>query len=66
MKKKKYSLIIFKNINPILTNYADKNNITLILEKQNILVGAKVLDITDEILDLFNKDVQTKNLINDN
>ena len=66
MKKKKYSLIILKNINPILTNYADKNNITLILEKQNILVGAKVLDITDEILDLFNKDVQTKNLINDN
>ena len=65
-EKKKYSLIILKNINPILTNYADKNNITLILEKQNILVGAKVLDITDEILDLFNKDIQTKNLINDN
>ena len=57
--KKKYSLTILKNINPILTNYAEDKNISLILDK-NILVGTKVLDITDEIVSL-NKKRKTKN-----
>ena len=65
-EKKKYSEVILENLNPILTNYADKNNINLILEKKNILVGAKVLDITQNILNLLNEDTKKKNLINEN
>ncbi len=65
-EKKKYSLIILKNINPILTNYAKENNITLILEKKNILVGVKTLDVTNVILNLLNKETKNKKLINDN
>ena len=44
-----------KNINPLLTSYAEDNNITLILEKKNILVGVKALDVTNDILNLLNK-----------
>lgn len=65
-EKKKYSLAILKLINPILTNYADNNNITIILEKKNILVGAKVLDITSDILNLLNKETKNKKLLNEN
>ena len=65
-EKKKYSLIILKNINPILTNYAKENNITLILEKKNILVGVKTLDVTNVILNFLNKETKNKKLINDN
>ena len=64
--KKKYSLIILKNINPLLTSYAEDNNITLILEKKNILVGVKALDVTNDILNLLNKETANKKLINEN
>ncbi len=63
--KKKYSLTILKNINPILTNYAEDKNISLILDKKNILVGTKVLDITDEILSLLNNETKNKELLNE-
>ena len=55
-----------KKRNPILTNYAKENNITLILEKKNILVGVKTLDVTNVILNLLNKETKNKKLINDN
>ena len=64
--KKKYSLIILKNINPLLTSYAEDNNITLILEKKNILVGVKALDVTNDILNLLNKETKNKKLLNEN
>ena len=64
--KKKYSLIILKNINPLLTGFAKDNNITLILEKKNILVGVKALDVTNDILNLLNKETANKKLINEN
>ena len=64
--KKKYSLIILKNINPLLTGYAKDNNITLILEKKNILVGVKALDVTKDILNLLNKETKNKKLLNEN
>ena len=63
--KKKYSLTILKNINPILTKYAEDKNISLILDKKNILVGTKVLDITDDILILLNNITKNKELLNE-
>ena len=43
---------------PILAEYADENNISIILSKQNIVIGKNELDITDEILTLVNKNVK--------
>ena len=64
MKKKKYSLEILKILNPLLTEYVEKNNIEVVIEKKNVLVGIKNLDITNDILLLFND--KTKNLIKSN
>ena len=49
-EKKDFSNKILNILNPILTSYADQNNIKLVLEKKNILVGIKTLDITNDIL----------------
>ena len=38
-----------------LETYAKENEISLILRKEQLLLGEKGLDITKEILDLFNK-----------
>ena len=62
--KKKYSNKILKVLNPLLTSYVEKNEITLVIEKKNILIGIKTLDITKEILDIFNNETKIQNLIN--
>ena len=54
--------VILKLLNPILTKYVDENNIKIVIEKKNILVGIKTLDITENILKIFNE--ETKNLTN--
>ncbi len=65
-EKKKYSSEILNILNPILTNFVEKNNIALVLKKKNVLVGAKVLDITDNILLILNEETKNNNLINEN
>ena len=65
-EKKKYSQEILKELNPILTDYVEKNNITLVLDKKNILVGIKTLDITKIILDIFNNKTKDKIVNNAN
>ncbi len=49
----------FENIRPILEDYAKKNSIDVILKKENILIGKTTLDISKDILDLFNKKIKT-------
>ena len=46
---------LFKKINPILASYTKENNISLILDKRNVVIGNTALDITDIIVDLLNK-----------
>lgn len=38
-----------------LTKYAQENSISIILRKEQILLGTQTLDVTKEILDLYNK-----------
>ena len=64
--KKNYSVKILKVLNPLLTNYVENNNIDLVIEKKNILVGIKSMDITSNILDILNQETKKKNLINEN
>ena len=66
LEKKKYTSEILKIVNPLITEYVKNNGITLVLEKKNILVGVKSLDVTNIILDMFNNEVIDKKLINDN
>ena len=65
-KKKIYSTEVLKILNPILTNYVDKNNISLVIQKKNILVGVKSLDITGKILTIINEETNKQKLINEN
>ncbi len=64
--KKNYSNKILQTLNPILTNYVEENNISLVVEKKNILVGVKTLDITNQILLIFNEEIKKNKLINEN
>ncbi len=64
--KKEYTSKILNILNPVLTNYVDKNEIIIVLDKKNILVGIKSLDITPAILKLLNDETEKKNLINEN
>ena len=65
-EKKNYSVKILKILNPIITNYVEINNIDLVIEKKNILVGIKSLDITFNILEILNQKTKEKNLLNEN
>ena len=64
--KKKYSEKILTVLNPILTSYVEKNKINLVIEKKNVLVGIKTLDITNQIMILLNEETIKKNLVNEN
>ena len=57
-RKKNYSAKILKILNPLITKYVEKNKIDLVLEKKNVLVGIKTLDITNDILNIFNKETE--------
>ena len=54
--KKKEIKLFFENINPIIEKYMEKNSIALILDKKNIFVARSDYDMTQELLDLINKD----------
>ena len=60
-EKRIYSKKILEILNPLLTNYVEINNIKLVIEKKNILVGVKTLDITAQILEIFNKETKKSN-----
>tara|TARA_B100000674_G_C37915544_1_gene950693 strand:- start:83 stop:607 length:525 start_codon:yes stop_codon:yes gene_type:complete len=65
-EKKKYSSKILKTLNPIVANYVNINNITLVIDKKNVLIGIKSLDITDKIIQILNDQTKVQNLINEN
>ena len=57
IKRKNYTKEILSQLNPLLTSYAKENNINLIIEK-NILLGIKSLDVTENILNIFDKNTK--------
>ncbi len=65
-EKKKYNSKILQILNPILTEFVEKNGIDLVLDKKNILVGAKILDITNNLTLLLNEETKKLNLIDEN
>ncbi len=65
-EKKKYTKIILEKLNPIVSKFVQDNNILIVLDKKNILVGSKTLDITEDILKKLNKFTIDKDLLNEN
>ena len=49
---------LISKLSPILQDYAKKNSISLILQKKNIVMGKKEIEITDEILSLTDKQIK--------
>ena len=46
---------VLKSLDPIIANYFEKNQISLMLYKRNIAIGNSELDITDAIIDELNE-----------
>tara|TARA_B110000027_G_scaffold16042_1_gene16439 strand:- start:64 stop:582 length:519 start_codon:yes stop_codon:yes gene_type:complete len=47
-----------KLINPILTKYSTQNEISIILQKKNLIIGKTELDITDEIIKVIDNEIK--------
>jgi|TARA_B110000483_G_scaffold208691_1_gene254477 outer membrane protein len=47
-----------KLINPILIKFSNEKEISIILQKKNLIVGKTELDITDEVLKIVNKEIK--------
>ena len=45
-----------QSLNVILSKYADENDISLVIQKKFIVIAKSGLDITNEILKIFNKE----------
>ena len=58
-KKKKVELTqqIITNLNPILADYMEKNSISLIIRKKDIIIGRNNLNITKNIISLLNEKI---------
>ena len=63
-QKKNYTSKILKILNPLITEYVEKNKITLVIDKKNILIGINNLDINNNILEILNKYTADNKLIN--
>ena len=67
LKKKKDNLnkkkiegtnAILKTLKPILSEYSEKNSISMVLQKQNVVIGKKELDITNDIILILNEKIK--------
>ena len=53
---------LLKNIDPILQTYIKENNISLVVDKKNMLGGKPDIDITNIIVEKLNKELPSLNL----
>ena len=54
IKNEKISLF-FKEVNPIIQKFMDKNSIDILLDRKNVFIGKKNSDITNQIIQELNK-----------
>ena len=53
---------LIKTIDPILKDYIQQNEITLLIDKKNVIMGNADLDITNIIIEKLNKELPSLNL----
>ena len=56
--KKKEIENLFKKINPIINNYMEENSVNLLFDSKNIFMGAKKLNLTEDILKKINNELK--------
>ena len=56
--KKKEFQKIFKEITPIISNYIEENSVTLLFDSKNIFMGAKEVNLTEDILKKINMELK--------
>ena len=44
-------------VKPILSEYSEKNSISIIIDKKNVIIGKTILDITDDILKIVDEKI---------
>jgi outer membrane protein len=49
-------------INPILSDYSKENDISIILQKKNVVLAKTDLNITNKIIDILNSKIESINL----
>ena len=49
---------ILETLKPILSEYSEKNSISMVLQKQNVVIGKKELDITKDIILILDKKIK--------
>ena len=49
---------ILKNLSPILTEYSEENNISIVMDKKYIIVGKTELNLTEEVLKLLDNKIK--------
>ena len=54
--------LLLEKLDPILKSYIEEGNISLILDKKNVLFGVTALDITNIIIDKLNTELPSLNL----
>jgi outer membrane protein len=58
-KRSKARAELLKNLNPLMENYMKDKNIRMILDKKELIVADKKLDITKDIIELLNKKLKS-------
>ena len=61
-KRKKLGDEMLKKLNPILGKYMEENNISVVINKKNVLMGNKKFEITNQIIEILNKEFKSINL----
>ena len=49
---------VLEILNPIIKKYVEKNEISIVLPKKNIIVGRKNLDITNVIIQILDDEIK--------
>ena len=49
---------LLKLISPILAKYSTENEISIILQKKDLIIGKTELDITDEVITIINNEIK--------
>ena len=57
-KKIEGTNVILNTLKPILSEYSEKNSISMVLQKQNVIIGKKELDITNDIILILNEKIK--------
>ena len=54
-----------KLINPLINKFMNNNSIDILIEKKNIFIAKSNYDITENILEIINKEIKEFKILND-